>query len=249
MADKKGVLYVVKIVIVEDDPKTQEEVSRIIKTTDIAKEEMQIEIYDRYNEKLEEEIKNQDMRKIYILDIELGQPESGMNIAKQIRATDWESEIIFITNHDKMFETAHRSVFNVYDFIEKFNDLDEKLKKDINLIYHRSYDNQMLVINKGNVHLQIYYSTITHIIRDKETRKINIYTDNNRYIVNMSMKEIKEYLSERFENVHRACIVNMNRIAHYEWNNGYFEIDNGKKVYMISKSYKKDIEKHYNDHK
>ena len=62
--------------------------------------------------------------KIYILDIEIPNSKSGLDVARKIRENDWESEIIFITSHDKMFETAYRNVYEIFDFIEKFHHLE-----------------------------------------------------------------------------------------------------------------------------
>ena len=69
--------------------------------------------------------------KIYLLDIELANNASGIQIAKKIREKDWDSQIIFMTNHDKMFETVYRSVYQVFDFIEKFHEFDKRLENDI----------------------------------------------------------------------------------------------------------------------
>ena len=64
------------------------------------------------------------------MDIELETKTNGIEIAKMIREKDWESEIIFITSHDKMFETVYRSVYQVFNFIEKFYNMESRLDKE-----------------------------------------------------------------------------------------------------------------------
>ena len=47
---------------------------------------------------------NNSNPKVYIMDIDLKSKVSGLDIGKYIRNYDWDSEIIYITSHDKMFE-------------------------------------------------------------------------------------------------------------------------------------------------
>ena len=118
----------VKFVIVDDDVKELEKVESLI--YEVVSDAKVIK-FTKITSELKAEIQNTDEHKIYILDIELANKVSGISIAKLIREVDWESEIIFVTNHDKMFESTHRSIYEVFDFIEKFHDFDKRLKKDI----------------------------------------------------------------------------------------------------------------------
>jgi oligoendopeptidase F len=78
------------------------------------------------------------------LDIELNSNLSGINIANKIREDDWESEIIFLTNHDNMFEQVYRSIYKVFNFIEKYHNFEERLSKDLAKIVNKNYDNKCL---------------------------------------------------------------------------------------------------------
>ena len=62
----------------------------------------------------------------------------------------------------------------------------------------------------------------------------------NRYIVNMTIQNLLKVLDSRFIQVHRACVANSERITLFNWNEGYFELDNTDKVYMLSKSFRKE---------
>ncbi len=231
----------VRFVIVDDDEKEIIHTEEIIK--DIMSNEYEIKSFTKVNAALKDEIKNTDVRKIYILDIELGNKVSGINVAKLIRDVDFESEIIFITNHDKMFESVHRSIYEVFDFIEKFHDFDKRLKRDIKEILKRNFDNKMFIYKANNVELSVYYRSILYIYRDTEERKLVIVTESNKYIVALNIKDILDLLDERFVQCHRSCIVNKDRIQEKNYKDGYFVLDNGEKVYMLSKKFRGELDK------
>ena len=232
----------IKFIIVDDDRDEISHIENLLNET--VKEDKKIIGFTKVSAALKKEIENPEERKVYILDIELGNKVSGINIAKMIRDNDWESEIIFITNHDKMFEIAHREVYAVFDFIEKFHDFDRKFKKDIKEILKRNFDNKMFIYKANNIELNIYYKTILYIYRDTEERKLIIVTDTNEYKVNLCIKEIFDYLDDRFKQCHRSCIVNTDRVQEKNYKEGYFIVDNEKigKVYMLSKKYMKDLD-------
>lgn len=236
----------IKIVIIENDEKTQVEIKRILRELSILKdEEVKIDYFTKFTSDLKEIINDISEHKIYIVDIKLDSKVSGIDIAKYIREKDWESEIIFITNHDKMFETTYRSVYEVFDFIVKFHDFEPRLKRDIKTIFKRNFDNKMFRYSNNNFSIQVYYRSITYIYRDKESRKIIINTDNNHYSVIMPLTDSLNYLDSRFKMVHRACIVNTDRVESYQWAKGYFVLDNGQKVEILSKKFKKEIMDYY----
>ena len=229
----------IKFIIVDDDGKEIEKVKALIHEV---VSDAKILSFSKINSALKAEIENVDEHKIYILDIELANKISGITIAKLIREVDWESEIIFITNHDKMFESTHRSIYEVFDFIEKFHDFDKRFKKDIREILKRNFDNKMFKYNANNVELNIYYRNILYIYRDKDERKLVIVTPNNNYKVSVAIKEIPQYLDDRFVQCHRSCIVNKNRVEEKNYKKGYFVLDTGDKVFLLSKMNKKLME-------
>ena len=234
----------IKFIVIEDDKKFQDKVKKIIHTLTFAKdEEIKIIQFNKYNRELQKEINNRTERKIYIIDIELADNHSGVQIAKQIREEDWESEIIFMTNHDKMFETVYRSVYEVFDFIEKFHDFENRLHSDIKLILDKNFDNKMFIYHGRNVDLHLYYKEILYIYRDTEDRKVIIVTPFNKFSVGLSIHETLKRLDDRFKIVHRACIANTNRVKKYNWSEKYFVLDTGDKVDMLSKKFRKEVEK------
>ena len=229
----------VKFIIVDDEAKEIAHVKSLI--LEVA-EDAEIISFSKINSELKAEIGNTDAHKIYILDIELANKVSGITIAKLIREVDWESEIIFITHHDKMFESTHRSVYEVFDFIEKFHDFDRRFKKDIRAILKRNFDNMMFKYNANNVELNLFYRAILYITRDTEERKLVIVTPTNKYKITMTIKEVMDLLDKRFVQCHRSCIVNKDHVEEKNYKEGYFVLDNGEKVYLLSKMNKKLME-------
>ena len=232
----------IKIIVIEDEKSQQDKIKEVIsklifKTT----EDIKVEYFTKYNKSLQKIIDDDSIRKIFIMDIELENNISGIQIAKKIRENDWESEIIFTTSHDKMFETVYRNIYQVFDFIEKYHDMSERLSKDLEIIFNKNFDNKMLMYSNRLFDLKIYYRSILYIYREKDERKLVIVTDTNIFKVGLTISEMLELLDDRFKQCHRSCIVNKDRVQKYEWNEGYFVLDNKTEVDMLSKKYKKEV--------
>lgn len=222
----------VKFIVVDDEEKDILHISKLI--DEVVLDEKVIKKFTKIDRNLREEINNVDERKVYILDIELANNVSGINLAKIIREKDYESQIIFVTNHDKMFESAFRSVYEVYCFIEKFHDFDKNFKKAIKTIMSQNFDVKMFKYKANNVTLSIYYREILYIYRDTNDRKLVIVTKDNEYSVTMTFKDMLDKLDSRFVQCYRSCIVNKEKVREINYKEGYFVLENGKKVYMLS---------------
>ena len=235
----------INFVIIEDEEHYVKSIRKVIdKIKYKIKEEVKTREFRGYSKELEEIIKNPEERKIYIMDIKLDGPRSGISIASLIRDYDFDSEIIFITNHDKMFETTYRTVYEVFDFIEKYHDLDKRLYKDIKIILDKSVDKKMFEYKSRNIDLQIFYHSIKYIVKDKEERKSIMVTNNSSFSMNLSLKEILSKLDSRFKMVHRSCVVNTDKVEVFDWSNSKIIFTDGEEISYISKKYKKDIIKH-----
>lgn len=232
----------IKFVIVEDNKALQEQIKQLlIKISISTNQEYDADYFSKYNDKLQAEINDQSFRKVYIMDIELENSISGIEIAQKIRENDWDSEIIFVTSHDKMFETVHRNILEVFDFIEKFLDMDKRLEKDILKIINKKYDNKILKIKGNNVELELHMKNILYI--EKEDRKSVIHAFENQFKTNLTLEKLLEMLDDRFTRTHKSCIANKEHIIEKNYAKGYFLLDTGKKVDLLSKKYKKEIEK------
>ena len=229
----------IKFIIVEDEEIWTKDYERIINEllfkTD---KEYQIYKFEKYNTELKELISDNSEPKIYLMDLELDKKHPGMDILREIRQNDWDSEIIVLTNHDRMFETVHKEIYKTFDFIEKFIDLEKRLKRDIKKIISKKHDYGKFIYKTRKIELQLYLKDIVYIYRDTVDRKLVIKTTNNEFYVNMAMKEIQKKLDDRFIMCHRSCVINEERISEKNYVDGYFITDTGEKVDMLSKKYR-----------
>ena len=228
-----------KFIIVEDDIKSIDMVKEIISKTLFSYNiDYKIVVYNKYTNKLKQEIKDMSIMKTYILSVDLKQNISGINIAEYIREFDCDSYIIFLTHHGNMFETVHRNVCNVFEFIEKYQNMDKRLTKDIKKIIKYSLDNKTLTITYKSSHYNILNKAIKYIERDTNLRKLIIYTRYNEYYSNLSIKEIVKILDKRFIRVSRSTIVNKDCISEINWNKGYVILNDNTKINSVSKKYR-----------
>ena len=108
----------IKIIIVEDEVSWSKDYEKIVNDV-LFKSEQDYEIHSftKYTEELKKLILDNSEPKIYIMDLQVDKKHDGMDILREIRVKDWDSEIIVITNHDRMFETVHKEIYNIFDFI------------------------------------------------------------------------------------------------------------------------------------
>ena len=231
----------IKFIIVEDEKKYQDMYKNIIDKIMFKNDNnYEIQIYERYTPKLKYVIKDPTDTKIYIMDIEIQGDKSGLDIAREVRKDDWDSEILFITNHDKMFDTVYESLFKVFCFIRKFHNLENNLTKKLSLIVNRKFDNRKFFYSNGQSDLQIFVKDIIYIYRETTSRKLIIKTTRGEYAINMTLQDALTKLDDRFRQVHRACIVNNDYVQEYNWSQGYFTLSTGEKVDMCSKNFRKN---------
>ena len=234
-----------KFIVVEDERDAQEKIKKLLRKISVQTQiDLEIEYFKNYDEKLQKEIDNTLYPKIYIMDIELDGEVSGMEVAEKIRDNDWDSEIIFVTTHDKFFDKVHRQILEVFDFIEKFQDMENRLEKDIKLILSKKADKKLLKIKGNHADVEIYMRNILYILRDKEERKSIIYTDTDdvTFKVSNSLIDLLDRLDSRFVQTHKSCIANKNRMVERNYAKGYFILDNGKKVDYLSRKYRRGID-------
>ena len=229
----------IKFIIVEDEEKWNKEFERVINDV-LFESDKDYEIYTftKYNNELKTLIEDNSEQKIYLMDLELDPKHTGMDILREIREDDWDSEIIVLTNHDRMFETVHKEIYKTFDFIEKFDNFENRLKNDIKKIINKKYDTGKFLYNNKKISLQIYYKDIMYIYRDTVERKLIIKTTNNEFLVNMSIADILKKLDKRFTRCHKSCIINEDRVVEKNYSKGYFITDTSEVVDLLSKKYR-----------
>ena len=231
----------VKFIVVEDKKENQEKIKKVLVKIGIQiNQEYDVKYYEGNNEELAKEIEDTSIRKVYIMDIELDNSISGIEIAEKIREEDWDSEIIFVTSHDKLFEKVHRDVLEVFDFIERFIDMESRLEKDILRIIKKKYDKKTLELKGNNIEVELHLKNILYI--EKEERKSVIHAYGNTFKTSLTLEKLQERLDQRFIRTHKGCIANKEHIVEKNYGAGYFLLDTGEKVNLLSKRYRKEIE-------
>jgi len=229
----------IKFIIVEDEEKYIKEYERIINNVLFkTNNEYEIHKFTNYNNDLKKIIRDNSEMKIYLVDLQLNSKYDGMDILREIREKDWDSEIIVLTNHDRMFESVHKEIYKTLDFIEKFVDLEKRLKKDIKKIISKKNDKGKFVYKTRKIELQIYFKDIIYIYRDTFERKLHMKTSYNSFIIDMTIKNMRKMLDDRFVMCHRSCIINNERISEKNYVKGYFITDMGEKIELLSKKYR-----------
>lgn len=229
----------IKIVIVEDEDKWIELYENIVNDLLFeSNKEYKIFSFKKYNSDLKALIKDNSEPKIYLMDLELDIKHTGMDILREIRENDWDSEIIVLTNHDRMFETVHKEIYKTFDFIEKFDNFEKRLKRDLKKIINKKNDTDKFMYETRKISLQIYLKDILYIYRDTIDRKLIIKTTNNEFIVSMTFNDILKLLDHRFKQCHRSCVINEDRVTEKNFVEGYFITDTGERVDLLSKKYR-----------
>lgn len=234
----------INFIICDDDMHILEIVKQVItKTMFPTSLEYKIHAFNKYDKEFHAIINKDIPNKIYLLDIEVGS-ESGLEIAKQIRNTDWNSTILVLTAHYELEILAYKSKILLFDFISKFDLYDEKVCNSIKQCVDKVLKNNKLIININKTIYHIEYNDILYLIFDTSKRKTIIYTLNNTYEVNASLKELFSKIKGNFIYTHRACIVNVSNIKHIDIKNKTITFKNNTTTYLVSRTYIKELKEY-----
>lgn len=196
--------------------------------------------FDKYNSDLKEMINTPSDKNVYLLDIELP-GKSGIDIARQIRKTDWDSPIIILTSHDELELKVLREKLLILDFISKFEDLPDRLSDTLKLIFDQSNDKNILTFKSNKEIHKVKMDNILYILRDTYEEKVKIVTVDKEYLVRENLHNIVERLDSRFKQSHRSCYVNIKNIKSVDFKNSIIEFNNGYKVDYLSRNCKKEL--------
>ncbi len=170
--------------------------------------------FTEYNDDLKKLIKEKNMKKIYILDIEL-KNISGIEISRKIRENDLDSFIIISTAHTEYLPYTLKSKLLIYNFISKFDNYEACLSNEIRSILDIYPESKILDIEIRNKHYNIHYNEILYIKYDNNKRKTIIKTEDNKYEVSIPMISITKDLDDRFVKI-KDRFININKVKDSE---------------------------------
>ena len=147
---------------------------------------------------------------VFLLDIDLKNKINGIDVANQIRETNKDAYIIFITAHYEYIMLAYKC--KTFDYITKPISKDKveetvlRLMNDIN-----NLSNKTSFLHLNNKNTIINKDSINFIKRDG--MKLVFYTDTRKYEVYSSFKKIENDLPSNFVRCHKSYIANINKIS------------------------------------
>lgn len=145
---------------------------------------------------------------VAILDVDLKDDISGLQIADKIRKQNKNTYIIFITGHLEFGLVAYK--YKTFDYIakpitiERFEETILRLFDDIYGDNNRylKLDNDKTIIPEKNI----------RFIR-KDGMKLVVHTDTRDYVTYNSFTKIQDMLPHQFVRCHKSYIVNLDKIT------------------------------------
>ena len=187
---------------------------------------------------------NDGVPKIYILDIEIKNSISGIDIARKIRSVDWQSVIIFITSHSELGYEALKARIMLLDFISKFDDFENHLEKTLKKAISFVGNSSTFKFNVDGISYIIHMNDILYISKDTVDRKSIIKTTYNEIEVNKSLSYFEDKLDDKFYMSHRSCYVNTSKIYKVDWKNNIIYFDTGDTTELLSRDKKKGLKEY-----
>ncbi len=197
--------------------------------------------FSGYDKSFEKFINQPITSKIYILDIEICNSISGIDIARKIRKNDWNSIIIMVTSHADMGYDALKAQIMLLAFISKFDECEKNLITVLKKAVSKIDNKKVLVFETNGISHRIYLDDILYVTKDTVDRKCIITTTYNEFAVNRTMNQMIEELDERFFLSHRSCLVNTEKIKKIDWKQNIIYFDQDKSIDLLSRDKKKGL--------
>lgn len=233
----------ITFVICDDNKHVREIIQTIIAKATMSYDfNYKVKLFEKYDNNLQEMINDTSNIKIYLLDIEMP-GKNGIEIAKRIRKVDWDSIIIFLTTHEELELNVLKQRLLVLDFVSKFENYEAKIIEAINLVLNNINKNKILTIKTFNEIYHIKIDSILYICKDSYKQTSIIVTEKEKYEIYEPLYKIAEKLDSNFIRTHRACYVNTKKIKHIDFTKKEIIFNNGKRIYYLSRNYKKEVEK------
>lgn len=200
-----------------------------------------IKEFSGYDSNLEDFIYQPITSKIYVLDIEMNNGISGIDIARKIRKNDWNSIIIMVTSHADLGYDALKAQIMLLAFISKYDEceknLNSVLKKAITMIGNK----KVLMFETNGISHRIYLDDILYVTKDTVDRKCIIKTTYSEFAANRTMNQMIEELDGRFFLSHRSCLVNTDKIKKIDWKQNIIYFDQNECIDLLARDKRKGL--------
>jgi len=174
-------------------------------------------INDNFNDEVDNLVTSSSKSNIYLLDIELGNNTTGLQIAKKIRTIDFDGYIIFLTSHVELTSSTFNYNLKALNFIDKSN-------PNIASLLFSAFDqiqieSNVSTINVGTLnypyksaHYNIPYNDILFIETQGNRRNLMIHTKLKSFEFPDSLSSIEKLLPSYFYRCHKSYIINPKKV-------------------------------------
>jgi len=173
---------------------------------------------------------------VVILDIDLHDTISGLDLAEKIRKINKKIYIIFETAHLEYLLLAYKC--KTFDYLPKpisLSNLETTILRLFNDVGFDPLKKSFIKLKNGNL---INSNSIFYI--EKDNMKLIFRTDLEDYSMYSSFSKIQSELPTNFIRCHKSYIVNVNNIKNIDNNIIHFDKTNTKQCY-IGQVYKKNF--------
>ena len=237
----------INFAVCDDEKEFRDKITLIIDKLFIKNNiEYKIHEFSGYNKELSNFINNDMSSKIYLLDIEMKNSVSGIDIARKIRKNDWDSIIIMITSHSDLGYEALKAQIMLLDFISKFDQCEKNVEKILKKAVAKVDSKKVIQFQNGGVSHRLYLEDILYVTKDTVDRKCIIKTTYNEFAVTKTMNEMIEELGPSFYLSHRSCLVNLEKIKTINWKDNIIYFNNGESIDLLARDKKKGLKEYVN---
>ena len=239
----------IKFIICDDNKEVLEIASKSV-TKAMMNYEIEYKVlkFTKYDEKLKEQIKDELNTKIFILDIELPLV-SGLEIASEIRDTDDDSIIIFVTAHPECKNDIFYSRLEAIDYISKYHRYEERIEETIKHIMTKKYRKYTFSFTYNHVHNKLQYKEINYIEKEPLQNRCIIHLVNkDEKTIAKTILNIKKELSPMFFQTHKSCLVNLDNIKYINYAKFTIYFKNGDSTNLLSHEARKELRKIVGDY-
>jgi len=183
--------------------------------------------------------KNTDKTNVYLLDINLKEELTGVDIARKIREIDKRAYFIFISAYQEYSLLSLKT--KAFDFLVKPINL-EVLEKCIKLLiedYLASKKKEILTIKTGSTVYNINIATILFL--EKYRQVLVIHTSSEIIQCHDSLRKMEDILLPHgFFRCHKSYLVNTGRIKRVDRQRNLIVMDSGN-ICHLSRTFKKEF--------
>ena len=147
---------------------------------------------------------------LIFLDIEMGGMD-GMRAAKQIRETDFETPIVFLTSHTEMAIEGYE--VNAFRFLKKPVE-EEKLRQTLQDIQLMKASHKGVMIKAGGEEIVVIPSEVLFL--ESDNNNVRIITSSGSITTRLKLGEAIEIfnrINDTIRKVHRCSAVNLDHVA------------------------------------